>query len=139
MKKPDKLPPLSEAQMEIMSVVWDRGEATLGDIWRDLSERREVARNTVQTLLSRLVEKGWLKTRAEKKMFHYSAAVPRGSSLKAAARRFVLNAFGGSTEGLVMALLDGQTLSREEGDRIRRLIEEAESRDSGDQAKERAK
>src|SRR5579859_5185092 len=130
MKKPEKLPPLSEAQMDIMNVVWERGEATLGEIWSTLTERREVARNTIQTLLSRLVEKGWLKTRADRKLFHYSAAVPRESSLKVAAKRFVANAFGGSTEGLMMALLDGQSISKDEADRIRTLIEQAEARQS---------
>jgi BlaI family penicillinase repressor len=128
MKKPDKLPPLSEVQMEIMNAVWDRDEATLGDIWKSLSERRPVARNTVQTLLSRLVDKGWLTYRAEGKIFHYRAAVARESSLSAAAKRFINSAFGGSTEGLMMALLDGGSISRDEAARIRKLIEEAEER-----------
>ena len=130
MKRPEKLPPLSEVQMEIMSVIWDRGEATLGEIWRELAQRREVARNTVQTLLTRLVDKGWLQTRAVKKSFHYSPTVPQQSSLKAALNRFVANAFGGSTEGLMMALLTGEKLTKEEADRIRLLIEKAELRDS---------
>ena len=37
-------PPLSEAQMEIMEVVWGRGTATVGAIWKALQERRSVAR-----------------------------------------------------------------------------------------------
>ncbi len=128
MKKPDKLPPLSEAQTEIMVSIWEHGEATLGDVWRDLAAKREVARNTVQTLLSRLVEKGWLEYRAEGKVFHYRAAAPKASAMKAAARRLVDVAFEGSTEGLMMALLDGHELSKEEADRIRKLIELAETR-----------
>ena len=128
MKKPEKLPPLSEVQMEIMAAVWDRGEATLGDIWKELSSQRPVARNTVQTLLSRLVDKGWLNFRAEGKIFHYSASVPRRSSLSAVAKRFLNTTFAGSTEGLVMALLDGKELSSEEAERIRKLIAEAEER-----------
>lgn len=114
--------------MEIVSIIWDKGEATLGDVWKALSERREVARNTVQTLLTRLVDKGWLHTRAEGKVFHYRAAVAREKGLRAAARRLLRNTFQGSTEGLMMALLDGQSLSPEEAERIRALIDEAEGK-----------
>ena len=40
------LPPLSEAQLEIMNVVWDRGEVTVADVWKALSAQRQVWRGT---------------------------------------------------------------------------------------------
>lgn len=121
-----ELPALSENQLEIMDVVWDRGEATLGDIWGELSQERPVAKNTIQTLLSRLVDKGWLTTRSEGKTFHYSATRMRESTLANVVQKLVETAFKGSTEGLVMALLDGREISKVEADRIRELIERAE-------------
>ncbi len=129
MKKADKLPPLSETQMEIMNVVWDRKEATLGDIWGELSSQREVAKNTIQTLLTRLAEKGWVKTRMVGKTYYYSPAAPRESSLQDALKRFVSSAFGGSAENLMTALLNDQALSKDEADRIRKIIEQAEERE----------
>lgn len=121
-----ELPSLSENQLEIMDVVWRREEATLGDVWSELSQNRPVAKNTIQTLLTRLVDKGWLKTRTEGKTFHYSATKPRESTLSNVVRKLVDTAFKGSTEGLMMALLDGRDLTKEEADRIRVLIEKAE-------------
>lgn len=121
-----ELPALSENQLEIMDVVWDRGEATLGDVWGELSQDRLVAKNTIQTLLSRLVDKGWLTTRSEGKTFHYSATRMRESTLANVVQKLVETAFKGSTEGLVMALLDGREISKVEADRIRELIERAE-------------
>ena len=112
--------------MEIMNVTWECGEVTLGDVWMELHKRRPVARNTVQTLLTRLVDKGWIEYRAEGKVFHYSAAVPRQAALSRVVQRLVDTAFKGSTEGLVVALLDGQELGVDEARRIRELIEEAE-------------
>jgi len=128
MKK--RLPPLSESQMEIMNVVWEKGEATLADTWGALAEGRNVARNTVQTLLTRLVEKGWLKTRREGKVFHYSSAVPRGSAVSAALERFLKTTFGGSTEGLMLTLLEAESLSKEEISRLRQLIDEHEQKEA---------
>ena len=126
MAKPDEMPALSEGQLEIMNVTWELGEGTLGDVWRELNRKRPVARNTVQTLLSRLVDKGWMTYRVEGKTFHYSAAVPREATLRHVAQRLVETAFRGSTEGLVMALIEGQKLDSEEANRIRDLIDRAE-------------
>ena len=50
----------SDAQLEIMNVVWDRGEVTVSDVWHCLAEKREVARNTVQTVMTRMAAKGLL-------------------------------------------------------------------------------
>ncbi|MBC8065784.1 MAG: BlaI/MecI/CopY family transcriptional regulator [Chlorobia bacterium] len=121
-----ELPALSGNQLEIMDSVWRRSEATLGDVWTDLSVERSVAKNTIQTVLTRLVEKGWLRTRTEGKTYHYSATRPRETTLSDVVQKLVNTAFKGSTEGLMMALLEGRGLTKEEADRIRDLIEKAE-------------
>ena len=126
----DSLPPLSEAQTEIMNVVWDLSEVTMIQVWSALSTAREIARNTVQTQLTRLIEKGWLTHRAEGKAFYYRATVPRDAARTLVVQRVVDAVFGGSAEGLVMSLLDGRTLSKAEADRIRALIEQAEEHQS---------
>ncbi len=130
MDKPQghELPALSEAQLEIMQVVWARGEATVTDVWATLSGRRAVARNTVLTLMDRLEKKGWLRRRAEGQTHYYSAASPRAATLGGVVRRLVDAAFAGSAEGLVLALLEGRGVSDEEARRIRRLIDDARRR-----------
>ena len=126
MTDPQDMPSLSEAQMEIMNIVWDQPETTLGEIWRELHSKRKIARNTIQTLLTRLVEKGWVDYRAEGKVFHYRAAVPRQPTMRHVVNRLVETAFNGSAEGLVMALLEGQELKQDEAQRIRALIDKAQ-------------
>ena len=121
-------PPLSEAQMEIMNAVWDRGEATVADVWKAVSARRKVARNTVLTMLVRLEEKGWLCRDDEGHAFRYRAAVPREATLGTMVGRLVDTAFGGSAEGLVLALLHGRGISKEEARRIRKMIDQAEGK-----------
>lgn len=129
MPKEESLSPLSEAQTEIMNVVWDEGEVTLAQICASLAKRRELARNTIQTQLTRLVEKGWLQHRSVGKAFYYRATVPRANARSRVVQRLVDAVFEGSAEGLMMTLLDGRKLSREEADRIRALIEQAEEND----------
>jgi predicted transcriptional regulator len=121
-------PPLSEAQLEIMNVVWDRGEVTVADVWKAVASRRKVSRNTVLTMLTRLEEKGWLNRDEEGHAFRYRATVPREVTLGTMIGRLLDTAFGGSVEGLVMALLDGRGVSREEARRIRAMISRAEGK-----------
>lgn len=122
----EPLPPLSEAQIEIMNIVWDRGEVTVADVWKAVAERRKVARNTVLTMIGRLEEKGWLERDDAGHAYRYRAALPREATLGSVVGRLVDTAFGGSVEGLVMALLHGRGVSREEAKRIRAMIDKAE-------------
>ena len=55
MTKPE-LPPLSEAQLEIINIIWDRGTATVGQIWKTLAKNRSLSRNTISTMV-----RGWKK------------------------------------------------------------------------------
>jgi BlaI family transcriptional regulator, penicillinase repressor len=128
MPGPKPLPPLSEAQMDIMGAVWDRGEVTVADVWKAVAARRKVARSTVLTMITRLVEKGWLCCDEEGHAFRYRAAVPREATLGTVVRRLVDTAFGGSAEGLVMALLHGRGVSQEEARRIKEIIDRAEDK-----------
>lgn len=130
MSKPtgNDLPALSETQLEIMQIAWDRGEVAVTDVWTVLSGRRAVARNTVLTLMDRLEKKGWLKRRAEGQAHYYSPTVPRQSTLGGVVQRLVDSAFAGSPEALVLALIEGRGVTKDEADRIRKLIDHAQSR-----------
>ncbi len=121
----NKLAELSEAQMEIMQVVWEHGETTVALVLKELRQRRQLSRNTVQTMLSRLDKKGWLDHRQDGNTFYYCAAVPRDQALRDVTGRLVDTAFAGSPEGLVMALLGGRGLSKKEAERIQEMIDEA--------------
>lgn len=121
------LPPLSEAQREIMEIIWDRQEATVSEVREALSATRPLARNTVQTMIARLEEKGWLKHRTSGRTFVYSAKVPQRSSLGAKVAQIVDRMFSGSADELMTALMEYRGLSDEEAERIRKMIDESDS------------
>ena len=120
----DRTPaPLSEAQLEIMSVIWERGEATVSEVRDVLAQSRDVARNTVQTQIVRLERKGWLEHDERDGTFVYRATRARRSTLAGMVGSLVDRAFGGSADALVHALLHGRGVSDEEAARIRALID----------------
>ena len=121
------LPGLSQSQREIMEIVWDRGEVSAVEVREILSTKRDLAKNTVRTLLDRMEEKGWLKHREDGRTYLYSAAQPREASIGQKVLEVVEHVCGGSPEELVTALLDYRGLSPQELKRIRTMLDEAKA------------
>ena len=64
---------ISDAEWQVMKIIWMQGEQTSTDLIRVLAERFDWSKSTIQTLLARLVEKGCLTRKKEGKSFVYSA------------------------------------------------------------------
>jgi predicted transcriptional regulator len=125
MASPDTSP-LTPAQREIMELIWDRGEVTVAEVRAALATKRDVARNTVQTMMVRLEARGWLTHREAGRTFVYSAGRLRKASLGAKVSQMVDRWFAGSPEEMVTALIEYRGLTADEADRIREMIGNAE-------------
>jgi BlaI family transcriptional regulator, penicillinase repressor len=119
---------LSPAQREIMEIVWEKGEVAAVEVRQLLADGRELARETVRTMLERMEDKGWLKHRVVGRTFFYSAAVSRGATEGQKVIELIDTVCGGSPERLMTALLDYRGLSAEEAARIQELIQNAKAR-----------
>ncbi|MGQ0633065.1 MAG: BlaI/MecI/CopY family transcriptional regulator [Planctomycetaceae bacterium] len=117
---------LTDAQREIMEVVWSRGEVTVSQVREALAKNKELARNTVQTMMTRLEERGWLTHREEGRAFVYRANAPQSTSLGAKVAQMIDRLFAGSPEGMVTALIEYRGLTPDEAARIRSMIKAAE-------------
>lgn len=119
--------PLSAAQQEIMEIVWGHDEITVTEVQHRLLELgRNLARNTVQTLIVRMEEKGWLVHRTVGRTFFYSAAQPKNVSLGNEVKQLLENSFQGSAEQLVNSLLENYSLKKGEAERIRKILDAAD-------------
>ncbi len=126
MKSPEPPPPLSPVQLEIMNIVWDQAETTVSDVWRAMLADRKISRGSVQTMIIRLEEKGWLTHRTAGQTFLYKAAYPRETTQQRLATELADGVFGGSTEGLVWSLLQGRGISKAEAERLHEIIDHAQ-------------
>jgi BlaI family penicillinase repressor len=120
-----KLEPLSDKQREIMDVVWDLGRASVFEVRDVLALQREVARNTVRTMMERLEERGWLTHDVIGRTYFYSAVVPRHVSVGQRIVHVLDKACGGNPEHLMSALLEHRGLSDDEIERIERMLASA--------------
>ena len=115
---------LTDAELRLMDVVWEKGEATVSEVADALPRETGLAYNTVLTTLRILEEKGFLRhTKAkEGRAFVYQAVVGRDQASRTAVRHLVSRFFRNSPELLVLNLLEDEELSGKELRRIRALL-----------------
>ena len=121
MRKPS--PTLTPSELELMKLVWSRGQATVRDLYEALREERRVAYTTVMTMMNVLERKGHLKKKAAGRSFLYRPTRPQRQVIGGMVREFVERVFGGSAEPLLVHLVE-ERLSPEELDALARRIKE---------------
>ncbi len=115
---------LTRQELEIMKVVWQKGEATVRDVYETLLARRKIAYTTVMTMMRILEDKGYLKARREERAYVYVPARSETVVVRSMVRDFIDRVFGGSATPLLVHLLKDRRLSAEDLEEIERLIKE---------------
>ena len=118
---------LTELQLAILRVLWDKGEATVQDIWEALHAERVLAQTTVATMLSRLERRGVVTRRAQSRQYHYRAAVTEREVQHSMVGELTERLFDGDVTALVQHLLSGQDVSPGDIAKIRDMIERVET------------
>ncbi|MFB3825796.1 MAG: BlaI/MecI/CopY family transcriptional regulator [Bryobacteraceae bacterium] len=113
---------LTDQELEIMKIVWDRGEATVRDVYEALLARRKVAYTTVMTMMKILERKRRLKKTLVDRAYVYRPAEPRQQVVGAMVRDFLDRVFNGAAEPLVVHLVEDKKLSARELAELSRLL-----------------
>ena len=119
---------LTEAELRLMDIVWDKGAVTVGEVAEALPGEPGLAYNTILTTLRILEQKGYVRHTKprEGRAFVYRAIVGRKQASRNALRNLVRGFFANSPELLVLNLLDDGDLSPRELRNIRNLLTEGE-------------
>lgn len=105
---------VSDAELEILEVLWEAGEAlNATQIRTKLNERKDWERTTVLTLIRRLVDKGVI-TQKKQEVYYYNPVLKREEYIRQETRSFVDKFFSGSSKKLAAALVSDEQLSQEE-------------------------
>jgi len=120
MRPPSKT--LTDQELEIMKIVWERQTATVRDIYEAMREHRKVAYTTVMTMMKILEHKGYLKRKQVERAYVYRPAQPKSRVIGAMVRDFVQRVFNGSAEPLLVHLIEDRHLTADEIEEIRRLM-----------------
>lgn len=126
-----KRPRPSELELQILSVLWDRGPLPIRVIREALPDGKNRAYTTVLTLVQILEKKGFVGHTARGQAHVYHPLVKRKEVLRPLMRDMLRNVFGGRRAEAVQCLLDGAQLDEEELSQIRRAIQSAAQKSRG--------
>jgi BlaI family penicillinase repressor len=118
-----KAPSISEAEWDVMKVVWDHEPVAASDVADKLAAERQWHPQTVKTMLTRLVGKGALTYKPEGKRYLYRAKISRDACVRQESRSFLSRVFDGSVTPAVVHLLTHSKLSDDELKQLRRILD----------------
>jgi len=116
---------LTDAESRVMSVLWQRQTATVGDVVAALAQERAVTYSTVQTILRILETKGFVTHDKVARAFVYRPAVDERQARQRALKHLVARLFNGSPSLLVLNVLEDEAIDRTELKRLKKLIRDA--------------
>ena len=120
----------TDAEFNILSVIWQRDAMTVREVHEELSKRQDIGFTTVLKLMQIMTEKGLLERDTSVRPQTFWAARPRQQTQKQLLRELLDRAFGGSPGSLVLQALSIRKTSPEELQEIRDLLDQLEERDS---------
>jgi len=123
-----KVPKISEAEWEVMKVLWKTSPRTANEIVDQLKGKTRWKRETIRTLINRLVQKKALAFEKKGRQYHYFPRVSEAEGIKAEAESFVKRIGGGSIEPMLAAFVEEKQLSPEKIERLKRILNKASSR-----------
>ena len=115
---------LGKAEWAVMQALWNRGRGTASELQRDLAEDHGWAYSTVKTMLDRLVEKGYAKTRRVGNVYEYSPKVARQSAVSRVVDDMVERVLDGAWAPLVSRLISQRRLSPQEIAELRAMLDQ---------------
>jgi len=125
---PNEPPKPTDAELEILTVLWSRGPSTVRDVHEIIAARKPAQYTTVLKQLQVMAEKGLVRRDETQRSHVYQPARSREWTQKQLAGDLLTRAFDGSAKGLLLGALSARRASKKELEELRRLIDEYQTR-----------
>ena len=119
-------PTLTDAELRLMKILWERGPSTVGGVVETLPEDEPLAYSTVLTTLRILEDKGYLRHEKQGRAFVYHSVVDRRAARRNALRYLMDRFFNNSPELLVLGILENEDMDLADLERLKNIIEESD-------------
>ena len=114
---------LTEAELRVMKVLWERGSGTVQQVLDSIEEKPVLAYNSVLTTIRILERKGYLQHIKDGRAHVYAPVVPQEEASRSEIRRLASRFFGNSREDLVLNILEERGIEAEELARLRKMLD----------------
>jgi predicted transcriptional regulator len=126
MPKTPEPPRPTDAELDILAVLWDRGPSTVRDVHETLVRRKPTQYTTVLKMMQIMAEKGLVERNEDQRAHVYEASKPREWTQRQLAGDLLQRAFAGSARGLMLGALSAKKATKAELAELRRLLDEYE-------------
>ncbi|MBN2088515.1 BlaI/MecI/CopY family transcriptional regulator [candidate division KSB1 bacterium] len=117
------LPKISEAEWQVMKVLWDQSPLTANQIVEQLANEIDWNPRTVKTFLNRLMNKNALGIQQERRVYYYYPLVSRDEYARYERENLLQRVYNGALQPLLAAFLQDQKLSKQEIDELKLILE----------------
>ena len=117
-----KLPQISEAEFEVMKVIWKYAPISTNEVTEKLTQTTDWSPKTIQTMLKRLVTKKALTYEKQSRVFVYTSLVPTTEYIRQESNSFLNKYYNGNIVSMLTSYLEDDKLSKTELDTLRHLL-----------------
>ena len=122
-KNMSSLPQISDAEFEVMSIIWKYEPISTNDVVERLSKNKKWSPKTITTMLFRLEKKGVISHEKEGRVFVYSALIQKDAYLKAERSAFINRFFDGALNQMVVSYLNENDLTKNDIDTLQAILD----------------
>ena len=116
------LPQISEAEFEVMKIVWKSAPVSTNEITDRLTKSTEWSPKTIQTLIKRLVTKGALAYEKQSRVFVYTPLVKENEYVQKESNSFLERFYNGNLSAMLSAYIENDAVSESEIEILRALL-----------------
>ncbi len=130
-KRPSREKPaveLTQAEWEIMKVVWDKQPCAAGTVQEAMAKSRDRAYSTVKTTMDRMAEKGFLQIERIRNLQLFRSCISDVDAKRGEFRKMLKRAFDGALTPMMQFLIEHEGLSKKQASQLRKLVNKAEKR-----------
>jgi BlaI family transcriptional regulator, penicillinase repressor len=119
--KPSKSVP-TDLELQLLKAIWERGQATVREVYQDLAKQRKIAYTTVLTMMGILEHKGHLQKIAGERAYIYRPTQPKDHVVESMVDEFVNRVFSGSAKPLLLHLVEDPDIAPEDLAEVEKLL-----------------
>ncbi len=120
---------LTEFEWQIMEIIWKKNSGTVRNVFDEIIKKQDRAYTTVQTYMERLVKKNYLQKEKNGGVNIYFPTIKRAAMQKQETKSLINKVFNGSFTKMAASLFDLDSVTDQEMDQIKQLLEEKETND----------
>jgi BlaI family penicillinase repressor len=123
--RPNSAIELTEAEWEIMKVVWKKEPCAAGTVQEALAKNRDRAYSTVKTMMDRMTDKGFLKIEKVRNVQLFRSCISQIDAKRGEFQRMLKRAFDGALTPMMQFLIEHEGISKKQASELRRLVNKA--------------